>query len=196
MGRRGPGRPRQTSHAELEALAWSLFAERGYDNVSLAEIAKAAGVSRTTLFSYFPAKSDLVSGALKTRWAKQFAYLEEEPGGSMVDVILGAILASTDYSVADHAQLVERYDIFEQSQELRALVILHMESLTDALIAYCRERHPDVDEIRVGDVTRALMAVSAQVAKDWIGQSPTGDMTAYVDARMRPLAEALRPLVE
>ena len=69
MAGRGPGRPRQTSHEELQTLARKMFTERGYDNVSLAEIARAAGVSRTTLFSYFPAKRDLMSAEMNERLA-------------------------------------------------------------------------------------------------------------------------------
>ena len=38
----------------------ALFAERGYDNVSAAEVAQHASVSRRSLFRYFPTKGDLV----------------------------------------------------------------------------------------------------------------------------------------
>jgi AcrR family transcriptional regulator len=37
-----------------------LFLERGFDAVSVAEIAEAADVSKVTVFNYFPAKSDMV----------------------------------------------------------------------------------------------------------------------------------------
>ncbi|MEU9011216.1 TetR family transcriptional regulator [Streptomyces sp. NPDC048479] len=49
---------RQTYRAISDA-AIALFLEKGFDRVSVAEIAAAADVSKPTLFRYFPAKEDL-----------------------------------------------------------------------------------------------------------------------------------------
>lgn len=49
----------QTRH-RLLAAATALFAERGFDKVSVAEIAEAAEVSKMTVFNYFAGKEDLV----------------------------------------------------------------------------------------------------------------------------------------
>lgn len=46
--------------ATISAAATALFAERGFDAVGVAEVAKAAEVSKRTLFAYFPSKEDLV----------------------------------------------------------------------------------------------------------------------------------------
>ncbi|WP_261559250.1 TetR family transcriptional regulator, partial [Frankia tisae] len=51
---------RQRTHDALSAAAITLFLERGFDDVSVAEIAAAAEVSKPTLFAYFPTKEDLV----------------------------------------------------------------------------------------------------------------------------------------
>jgi AcrR family transcriptional regulator len=44
----------------IAATAIRMFLEAGFDQVSITEIARAAEVSRRTLFAYFPAKEDLV----------------------------------------------------------------------------------------------------------------------------------------
>ncbi|QCX77486.1 HTH-type transcriptional repressor Bm3R1 [Streptomyces sp. YIM 121038] len=44
----------------ISDTAVALFLERGFDKVSVAEVAAAAEVSKPTLFRYFPAKEDLV----------------------------------------------------------------------------------------------------------------------------------------
>src|SRR6478752_5661725 len=58
----GPGRPEATSHAEIEQAAFRLFAERGFDGTTLGDIAAAVGVSRRTLFRYYPSKNDIPWG--------------------------------------------------------------------------------------------------------------------------------------
>jgi AcrR family transcriptional regulator len=53
-------RKKRRTHATISETAIALFLERGYDQVSVAEIAAAADVSKRTLFAYFPSKDDLV----------------------------------------------------------------------------------------------------------------------------------------
>ncbi|MFE0807185.1 TetR/AcrR family transcriptional regulator [Streptomyces sp. NPDC058848] len=53
-------RKRQRTIQVLSDTAVRLFVEKGFDAVSVAEVAAAAEVSKPTLFRYFPAKEDLV----------------------------------------------------------------------------------------------------------------------------------------
>lgn len=52
-------RKRSETRDRLLAAAWRLFAERGFDAVSMAQIGSAAGLSTRTVTSYFPAKEAL-----------------------------------------------------------------------------------------------------------------------------------------
>lgn len=52
-------RKKQETRQNLANLATVMFAARGFDNVSVAEVAAAAGVSKMTVFNYFPRKEDL-----------------------------------------------------------------------------------------------------------------------------------------
>ncbi|WP_329228980.1 TetR family transcriptional regulator [Streptomyces canus] len=53
-------RKKQRMYETLSEIAVRLFLEKGFDAVSVAEIAAAAEISKPTLFRYFPAKEDLV----------------------------------------------------------------------------------------------------------------------------------------
>ena len=53
-------RKKRERRKAISDVAMGLFAERGYDAVTVAEIARAADVSEQTVFNYFPAKEDLV----------------------------------------------------------------------------------------------------------------------------------------
>ena len=57
-----PGRGRSRALATQNRLyraAADLFAEQGYDDTTMAQIADRAGTSRRTAFNYFPNKSDI-----------------------------------------------------------------------------------------------------------------------------------------
>ncbi|UIX32958.1 TetR/AcrR family transcriptional regulator [Streptomyces sp. GQFP] len=53
-------RKKRQTYQNVSDIAIGLFLEKGFDAVSVAEIAAAAGISKPTLFRYFPAKEDLV----------------------------------------------------------------------------------------------------------------------------------------
>jgi AcrR family transcriptional regulator len=50
----------------IAATAWRLFADRGFERVTVAEVARQAQVAEATVFNYFPAKEDLFYHRLET----------------------------------------------------------------------------------------------------------------------------------
>src|ERR1700755_2820037 len=59
-------RKKQQTRAAIAHAAITLFLERGFDHVSIAEVAEAAGVAKMTVTNYFPTKEDLVISAQVT----------------------------------------------------------------------------------------------------------------------------------
>jgi len=51
--------------AQLLALGRATFSERSYDEVSIEELARAAGISKGLLYHYFPTKRDLYVAGLR-----------------------------------------------------------------------------------------------------------------------------------
>ncbi len=54
------GRPTEADTRHIAQVALQLFEQRGFDAVTMDDVASAADVSRRTLFRHFPAKADLV----------------------------------------------------------------------------------------------------------------------------------------
>ncbi len=64
--RRGAGRPRDLHAAQVvldKTLA--MLEKRGYDGISVDEVAAAAGVAKTTIYRHWPSKPDLVVAAAR-----------------------------------------------------------------------------------------------------------------------------------
>src|SRR5258708_4150085 len=74
----------RTRH-EIAEHAMRLFVARGFDHVTVAEVAAAAGVSEKTVFNYFPTKEDLFFDEVPAREAALVtAVREREPGESIL----------------------------------------------------------------------------------------------------------------
>ena len=79
-------RKKRETREAITRAAWKLFARRGFDAVTVADIARAAKVSEKTVFNYFPAKEDLVIGAGMQRTAALIdAVRARPPGASIVE---------------------------------------------------------------------------------------------------------------
>src|SRR6185503_6502182 len=59
-------RKKQQTRELIAETARRLFSERGFEHVSVAEIARVADVSEKTVFNYFPTKEDLVYWRLES----------------------------------------------------------------------------------------------------------------------------------
>jgi AcrR family transcriptional regulator len=86
-------RKRALTREAILAAAGRLFEERGFDDVTVAEIADAANVSVKTLFVYFRSKEDLV---FTDTWLLDLcldALRQRPPGTSPGEAIAGALIA-------------------------------------------------------------------------------------------------------
>jgi AcrR family transcriptional regulator len=81
----------------LSDLALELFAERGFENVTVAEIAAAANVSEKTVFNHFATKEDLLLGGREEVEARLLRAIQERaPGTSVLSVVRRHTLALAD----------------------------------------------------------------------------------------------------
>jgi AcrR family transcriptional regulator len=58
-------RKKQQTRQLIADTAWRLFADRGFDRVTVAEVAREAEVALATVFNYFPTKEDLFYSRLE-----------------------------------------------------------------------------------------------------------------------------------
>ncbi|HET8755870.1 MAG TPA: TetR family transcriptional regulator [Solirubrobacteraceae bacterium] len=79
-------RKKQQTRELIAETARRLFGERGFERVSVAEIARVADVSEKTVFNYFPTKEDLVYWRLESFEAELLETIRSrQPGESVLD---------------------------------------------------------------------------------------------------------------
>jgi AcrR family transcriptional regulator len=89
-------RDKQRTRERISQVATALFLERGFGEVTVAEVATAAGVSKVTVFAHFPRKEDLLlDRAPEAVELTRAAVRDRPPGVSPVEALraLGVNLA-------------------------------------------------------------------------------------------------------
>jgi AcrR family transcriptional regulator len=77
-------RKKEQTRQDIGEAALRLFAERGFERVTVAEVASEANVSVATVFNYFPTKEDLVYGPMEAFEADLLAALRSREHGESI----------------------------------------------------------------------------------------------------------------
>jgi len=149
----------------IAETARTLFAERGFEAVTVAEIARAADVSQQTVFNYFPTKEDLVFWRLEAFEAELLGAIRDRPEGEPVSAAFGRFVRRPRGLLAeqDAAARVRLAGITRTIAESPALLARERETLARytvslaALIA--EEQSAGPDDIAPAVAANALMGV-------------------------------------
>ena len=101
---------------QLLELGTELFARHSYDELSMAGIAREAGISKALLYHYFPSKRDLFVAALGQAAAELRAQTEPDPDlppAEQVAASLDAFLGWVDEHRAGYTKLIESGGVAE-----------------------------------------------------------------------------------
>ena len=154
-----------TSVAAIEKAALELIADRGFDEVTVEDIAAAAGISRRTFFRYFASKNEIPFGEYDTLLVRLEEWLASEPEDRpMFDVIADAVMrfnrVHSDGGVAHR----ERMRLVMRTPSLRANAALHQDDWVAVLARYAARR---LDESPDSFVPQLVAQVSLGAAITW-----------------------------
>lgn len=182
-----PGRRERKKAATRKAIsdaATLLFLERGFDNVSIREIADQADVSPTTVFAHFPQKEALVFDEDDEQRAELVAAVRSRPPGtSITGALRGFYTSESEANAAEHGDDVTRrfMEFLNATPALRdygaRMWVRHEESLAAAIATEFGLSEPS-DEIRV--YARFVLQLQLLAAE-------SSDPAALLDAGFRVL---------
>ncbi len=159
LGRRE--RKKQQTRQLIFQSASRLFTQRGFDSVTVAEVADTADVSEMTVFNHFPTKEDLVfSGLVFFEEQLLDAVRERAPGESALTAFRRQVLGGfSRLARAENVELIAKAaELISTSPALlareREIVAGYTQQLATAL---AEEMGARVDDVEAWGVASALM---------------------------------------
>jgi AcrR family transcriptional regulator len=158
-------RKRRRTFEAIHEAGMRLFAERGYADVTVADIADAADVSRATVFAYYPAKEDIVLGDSPLAIESLRGALAEAGDTPVVQTVRDWVRTLTGW-VEDDVILQRRLAAEVPAvAAARSRVVREVEAVIAG--ALMRELGPErklAARLVAGSLTAALVAVEAEAA--------------------------------
>ena len=186
-----PGRKRVTSRAELEHTAFALFAERGFEQTTVDEIAAAAGIGRRTFFRYFPSKNDVPWGAFEAELDRMRVRLKAcPPEVPLMDAIRLALIDFNRISPAQVPLHRRRMELILRVPTLLAHSTLRFTAWRAVVADFVAERtgcYPG--DLAPQAIAHAVLGVSVAAYEHWL-DDPASDQGSLLDDAMRQLGGA------
>lgn len=189
---RGPGRPRASSAETIHEAALGLFLEHGYDAVSVDDIARRAGVSRGTVFSYCDSKADALWVGLDAAIERAGDALVTGAGDALQRLVDAIVAGVEPWGTAPPAVLRDA-STMGAGDALRDGAAARLQALVDrASLALALERDalPESADAAVAPVAIIAAACAAIVA--WTRTPGRGSAAAAVRSAVEPIAAASR----
>jgi AcrR family transcriptional regulator len=178
---------RQYTAREIARVAIRLFAERGFDAVTVDEIAAAVGISARTFFRYFANKEDVVlqfQRRLNERLVDAFEARPPEEGA--VTALRNAYIFTSTVAPEDREELLLLGRFLEDSRPLLARA-RGEQAVPDADLVLAMSKRLGIDPERdaLGETIAAAMAAVASAAfHRWVSSRARDDPSVRVAAAL------------
>jgi AcrR family transcriptional regulator len=114
------GRNRVDNRTATVDAAFALFAQRGYDHVTVADICAAAGIARRTFFRYFATKDDVLTEPAREMTAQVAAAITSAPADMPEPAVLRSALTEiASYALTHRARLRQMAEVRRTSVTVR-----------------------------------------------------------------------------
>jgi AcrR family transcriptional regulator len=182
------GRWEPNARGRLEEAALALYGERGFEQTTVAEIARRAGLTERTFFRYYADKREVLfggAGVLEGILVTAVAGVPES--APPIDAVAAALDAIGDV-MTDRGHSRQRQAVIVANADLQERELIKLAALSAALAATLRSRA--VAEPAASLAGEAGIAVFKIAFERWIGENEERDLTAL----MRDSLDVLKAL--
>lgn len=184
VARWDPGTEERLTKAALE-----LYAEHGYDNVTVTQIAERAGITRRSYFRYFPDKREvLFAGSERLPAALHQAVLAADPAAPPLSTALGAVADVGTHLVGQVAHSATRRAVIAASPELTERERTKLAAVTTAIREALEHRHVEPGTAKL--VSQVATIVFQNAFDQWIDERGRKDFRSCLRAATDALRDA------
>lgn len=182
------GRWEPNARGRLEQAAMSLYAEHGFEQTTVAEIAARAGLTERTFFRHFTDKREvLFAGAEELKAAIVTAVTDAPADRAPLAAVVDAVIASTSFFTDAHARSRRRWDLLCATPELMERERNKMAVLAVACAEALRARGvPEPHATMAGEIG---MAVFRTAYERWIVSDGGRPFAEYAREAERAVAQ-------
>ncbi|MFG2727851.1 TetR family transcriptional regulator [Streptomyces canus] len=187
-------RTRAAMRAEVSEVAFRLFAEQGFGNTTVEQIAAEAGLSRTTFFRYFGTKEEVVLGKMGEVGHEVAAALAARPEGEQPwDSLRRAfdVVAQTDPE--DPEQALHLMRLLNDACALMTHQWEKTQGWQSVLVPEISRRLGDglqpADDLRARALVASAIACLNAATDAWTEGDGTTPLSELVDRAMGALSE-------
>jgi TetR/AcrR family transcriptional regulator, regulator of mycofactocin system len=191
------GRRRSTTRDHITDVAIELFAARGFDEVSVDDVAHAAGIARRTLFRYYPSKNAIPWGEFDAhldRMRDLLAAVDSEvPIGQALRT---ALLGFNTFDASETARHRLRMLVILRTTELQAYSMTMYAGWREVIAEFVARRcGAKPDDLLPQTAAWTMLAVALSAYEHWLADEAASLTQALGDAFdvVRPGFDALRP---
>jgi AcrR family transcriptional regulator len=169
--------------AEIVTTARDLFVERGFDAVTVDEIAERAGISRRTFFRYFGTKEDVVLGDVAARGDAVAGALSRRPASEGPwEALRAALLDSAPETFNDPVADIAIGRIMHEAPSLRARLFEKRSHWQEALVPLIEPRAPGPNPgLSASAIVATALCCIDVAAAAWMATDGRADMAALYD---------------
>jgi AcrR family transcriptional regulator len=190
-------RRKKLTAAELEAAAYRLFGERGFDAVTVDDIAAEADVSRRTFFRYFASKEDVLLADHFTQLARLREAMAARPSDEpIITALRNALLSMTGDFEQRKEMVILRGRLMRDTPSLQARSLVHQKLWEDAMQEMVAERLgvDPAKDLRPGVVSAATLAAMRVAFTNWLSAGCKSDLIALTAEALDLLDGGLQQL--
>ncbi len=173
----------------LQQAAIALFAERGYADVTVAEIADRAGLTKRTFFNHFADKREVLFAGAKAFEASVLHHLEQAPAELEPVAVAMAGLTGAGLELAGYRAFGQaRRELMASSTDLQERDLIKYAALTAAMAEALRRR--DVPARIASFAAQSAVTVFIAAFDDWT-DDPDADLPDLMRRSLTDLRRAV-----